>query len=51
VGFYSHVEAATRDAAHAAGIDLVLPRSAFAARLADLLRGTPAPDAGTPPNC
>jgi len=40
VGFYSHVEGATRAAALAAGVDHVMPRSAFTARLADLLRGT-----------
>lgn len=39
VGFYSHVQTELRDAALAAGIDLVLPRSAFVARLAGLLRG------------
>lgn len=40
-GFYSHVDAATREAALAAGIDHVLPRSAFVARLPLLLRGEP----------
>ena len=39
VGFFSHVDTATRDAALAAGIDTVLPRSAFVARLPELLRG------------
>ena len=38
-GFYSHVETATRAAAQAAGVDPVLPRSAFVARLPALLRG------------
>lgn len=39
VGFYSHVDHATREAALAAGVDQVLPRSAFVARLPELLRG------------
>jgi hypothetical protein len=39
VGFYSHVDTATRDAALAAGVETVLPRSAFVARLPELLRG------------
>jgi len=39
VGFFSHVDTATRDAALAAGVDTVLPRSAFVARLPALLRG------------
>lgn len=43
VGFYSHVEQALREAALAAGVDHVLPRSAFTARLPTLLAG----DAGT----
>jgi CheY-like chemotaxis protein len=38
VGFYSHVEVATRDAALAAGVSEALPRSAFTARLAELLK-------------
>jgi CheY-like chemotaxis protein len=37
VGFYSHVDVATRAAALAAGADEVLPRSAFVARLPELL--------------
>jgi CheY-like chemotaxis protein len=37
VGFYSHVEAATRLAALAAGVDQVLPRPAFVAKLPELL--------------
>jgi CheY-like chemotaxis protein len=37
VGFYPHVEGALREAALAAGADRVLPRSAFTARLAELL--------------
>ncbi len=44
VGFYSHVEAALRTEALAAGVDQVLPRSAFVARLPALLA-----DAATPP--
>ena len=40
VGFYSHVEGATRAAALAAGIDHVMPRSAFTAKLPALLRGS-----------
>lgn len=39
VGFFSHVEIATRDAGLAAGVQTVLPRSAFVARLPELLRG------------
>ena len=39
VGFYPHVDRATHDAALAAGVDQVLPRSAFVARLPDLLAG------------
>lgn len=38
-GFYSHVDQETRRAAEDAGMDLVLPRSAFTARLAGLLAG------------
>lgn len=37
VAFYSHVETALRDAAQAAGADLVVPRSRFAADLPALL--------------
>ena len=39
VGFYSHVDAETREAALSAGVDQVLPRSAFTRRLAELLQG------------
>ena len=38
-GFYSHVNDAVRRAALAAGVDQVLPRSAFTARLPALLAG------------
>ncbi len=39
VGFYPHVEGALREGALAAGVDQVLPRSAFTARLPALLAG------------
>ena len=39
VGFYSHVDNATRAAALEAGVDRVLPRSAFTAKLAEILGG------------
>jgi CheY-like chemotaxis protein len=39
VGFYPHVDHALRQAALAAGIDHVMPRSAFTVRLAALLSG------------
>lgn len=39
VGFYAHVDRALRAAALAAGLNQVLPRSAFSARLAALLTG------------
>jgi len=39
VGFYSHVDRATHDAALAAGVDQVLPRSDFTAQLPALLAG------------
>jgi CheY-like chemotaxis protein len=44
VGFYSHVDQALRAAALAAGVTQALPRSAFTARLAALLRGDAAAD-------
>ena len=44
IGFYPHVRAELRAAALAAGIDLVLPRSAFTARLGPLLLGEGDPD-------
>ena len=39
LGFVSHVDAATIDAARAAGIDEILARSAFVNRLPDILTG------------
>ncbi len=39
VGFHSHVDVATREAALEAGLDRALPRSAFVARLPALLAG------------
>src|SRR5262249_27780992 len=39
VGFVSHVQAELIDAARAAGVDDVLARSAFTARLAEILTG------------
>jgi CheY-like chemotaxis protein len=39
VGFYSHVDNATREAAIAAGIASPMPRSAFTAKLAGILAG------------
>lgn len=39
LGFVSHIDAATTEAARAAGIDRVVARSAFAAQLPQLLRG------------
>jgi DNA-binding NarL/FixJ family response regulator len=52
VGFYSHVETALRRDALAAGADAALPRSAFVARLPELLQRGPAalaaPAGGTP---
>lgn len=38
LGFVSHVQTGLIDAARAAGIDEVMARSAFAGRLADILR-------------
>lgn len=40
VGFYPHVDQALRERALAAGIPFVLPRSAFVARLAEILAGS-----------
>jgi hypothetical protein len=39
LGFYSHVDVATREAAEAAGIDLVVPRSRMARELPNLVEG------------
>lgn len=39
VGFYSHVDGETRRLAIEAGVDQVLPRSAFVTRLAHILTG------------
>jgi CheY-like chemotaxis protein len=39
LAFYAHVHNALRESALVAGADLVLPRSAFAARLPQLLAG------------
>ena len=39
VAFVSHVQTDLIDAAHAAGVDDVLPRSAFTARLTEILTG------------
>jgi CheY-like chemotaxis protein len=42
-GFYSHMDRETRRGALAAGVDDVLPRSAFTARLAELIAGSASP--------
>jgi DNA-binding response OmpR family regulator len=39
LGFYSHVDAATRDKAEGAGFDLVVPRSRMAREMPDLVAG------------
>jgi PleD family two-component response regulator len=39
LGFFSHVQTALLRQAKAAGFDLVLPRSAFSHRLAEILQG------------
>ena len=39
VGFLSHVQTELQQQARAAGIDYVMPRSAFVNRLAEILRG------------
>jgi CheY-like chemotaxis protein/ribosomal protein S27E len=57
VGFYPHVDNALRQRALAAGIPHVLPRSAFVARMAEILQTGPRPpepppamtDTATPP--
>jgi len=46
VGFYSHVDRALRQAALEAGMDHVLPRSAFTAKLPELLAATAPGDPG-----
>lgn len=37
LGFYSHVDSATREAAQAAGLDLVVPRSRMSRELPELV--------------
>jgi len=37
LGYYSHVDVATKEAADAAGVDLVVPRSRMARELPDLV--------------
>lgn len=39
LGYYSHVEVATREVAEAAGVDLVVPRSRMARELPQLAAG------------
>src|SRR5688572_20837618 len=39
LGFYSHVDVETRQAAEAAGVDVVVPRSRMARELPQLLAG------------
>lgn len=38
LAYYSHVDVATREAAEAAGVDLVVPRSRMARELPDLVK-------------
>jgi hypothetical protein len=38
LGYYSHVDVETRQAAEAAGVDLVVPRSRMARELPDLVK-------------
>jgi hypothetical protein len=38
LGYYSHVDVATKEAAEAAGMDLVVPRSRMARELPDLVK-------------
>lgn len=38
LGYYSHVDVQTREAAEAAGVDLVVPRSRMARELPDLAK-------------
>ena len=50
LGYRAHVRDDIRTAAAAAGCDEILPRSAFAARVAEILqRGAPAIGASSPP--
>lgn len=39
LGYYSHVDVATKEAAEAAGVDLVVPRSRMARELPNLVEG------------
>ncbi len=39
LGYYSHVDVATKEAAEAAGVDKVVPRSRMARELPDLVEG------------
>jgi hypothetical protein len=39
LGYYSHVDVATKEAAEAAGVDKVVPRSRMARELPDLVKG------------
>jgi hypothetical protein len=39
LGYYSHVDVETKEAAEAAGVDLVVPRSRMARELPDLVEG------------
>jgi hypothetical protein len=39
LGYYSHVDVGTKEAAEAAGIDKVVPRSRMARELPDLVKG------------
>jgi hypothetical protein len=39
LGYYSHVNVETREAAEAAGVDLVVPRSRLAREMPDLVKG------------
>jgi len=41
LGFFSHVQTKLQDQAEQAGFDRVIPRSAFAKHLADILTGGP----------
>ena len=45
IGFYSHVDRALRESALAAGVDEVVPRSAFTRRLPGILKGDDGPSA------